>query len=300
MNALVTRLMAKDPEDRYASADDLADDLWRISRGREPTVAPVAAATTRLQHAPIAASSPTRRVPASRPSPVRRRRRRIPWFLILVAALLFFLGTLGLLRSVMGPDFANGWFDFLGENNPHAGPPVPQKVKVPEVVGLPIAEARRRLTGAGLKVGQISSFSNNNVAAGRVIASGVEAGTPVDRGTAINLDVSTGPPPVSSPSPTATAQSSPTATATASPTAAAQPAPQQTRQPARQPRGARNVPAAGQKNGAASASPNATAEPGAAEGKGANQGVGRPEGNSGPGGNSSSGNSGPGSGKGKN
>src|ERR687897_485252 len=32
MNALVTRLMAKDPEDRYASADELADDLWKISR----------------------------------------------------------------------------------------------------------------------------------------------------------------------------------------------------------------------------------------------------------------------------
>src|SRR5215218_2089960 len=116
MNALVTRLMAKNPEDRYASADDLADDLWKISRGREPTTAsPIVAATTRPQQAPVAASGPTRRVPASRPTPVRRRRRRIPWFLILVATILFFLGTMGILRSVMGPNFANGWFDFLGQ-----------------------------------------------------------------------------------------------------------------------------------------------------------------------------------------
>src|SRR5215204_5751203 len=49
MNALVTRLMAKDPEDRYASAEELADDLWKISRGREPTAAPGAAAPTRPQ-----------------------------------------------------------------------------------------------------------------------------------------------------------------------------------------------------------------------------------------------------------
>jgi eukaryotic-like serine/threonine-protein kinase len=290
MDALVTKLMAKDPEDRYASADELADDFWKISRGREPTAAPVAAAATRPQHAPVAASSPTRRVPASRPSPVRRRRRRIPWFLILVAALLFFLGTLALLRSVMGPDFANGWFDFLGqENNPQAGPSAPQTVRVPEVAGLTTSEARQRLTGAGLKVGQINSFPNNNVAAGRVIASGVAAGTPVDRGTEINLDVSTGPPPVSSPSPTATTQSSPTATATASPTAAAQPAQQEDRPTAQQPGGTGNVPAAGQNNGGASASPNATAEPGASEDKGAVQGLGNTEDNSGPGGNSGSG-----------
>ena len=180
MNALVTRLMAKDPEDRYASADELADDLWKISRGREPTAAPVIAAPTRPQHAPVATSSPTRRVPrgpAARPSPVRRRRRRIPWFLLLLAAILFFLGTIAMLRSVMGPDFANGWFDFLGqENNPQAGPSAPQTVRVPEVTGLTTSEARQRLTGAGLKVGQISSFPNNNVAAGRVIASGAATG----------------------------------------------------------------------------------------------------------------------------
>jgi hypothetical protein len=296
MNALVTRLMAKNPEDRYASADELADDLWRISRGREPTAVPVAAAApTRPQHAPVAASSPTRRAPAARPSPVRRRRRRIPWFLILLAAVLFFLGTIALLRS----GAANGWFDFLGQenNNPQAGPSAPQTVKVPDVAGLTTSEARQRITGAGLKVGKINSFPSANVAAGRVIASGVAAGTPVDPGTQINLDVSTGPPPVSSPSPTATAQPSPTATATASPTAAAQPAPQEDRQTARQPRGAGNAPAAGQNNRANSASPNSTAAPGQLEDKGAKQGVGAKNGNIGPGGNS--GNSGPGSGKGK-
>jgi eukaryotic-like serine/threonine-protein kinase len=298
MNALVTRLMAKDPEDRYASADELADDLWKISRGREPTAAvvtaaAVAAAPTRPQHAP--ASSPTRRVPASSPSSVRRRRRRIPWFLVLLAAILFFLGTLAFLRSVMGPDFASGWFDFLGqENNPQSGPSAPRTVKVPEVTGLTTAEARQRLTGAGLKVGQINSFSSSNVAAGRVIASGYNAGTQVPRGTEVNLDVSTGPQPVSSPTPTATAQSSPEPANTATPTATAQPSQQEDRPTVRQPRGRENVPTAGQQNGAASASPNATVTPGKLEDKGAQQRA--TETNSGPGGNS--GNSGTGSGEG--
>jgi serine/threonine-protein kinase len=295
MNALVTRLMAKNPDDRYATADELADDLWNISRGREPTgvtaaAPPVAAATTRRQQAPVAAPSPTRRVPASRPAPIRRRRRRIPWFLILVAAILFFLGTMGVLRSVMGPNFANGWFDFLGqENNPQAGPSAPQDVKVPEVAGLTTAEARQRLTDAGLEVGRINSFPSANVAAGRVIASGYSAGTQVPRGTEVNLDLSTGPQPAPSPSPTATAQPSPEPANTATSSAAAQPSPKQNRQPARQPGRAGKVPEAGPNNGAASANPNATAKPGASHGRGPKQGVGTLEDNSGPGGNSGSG-----------
>jgi eukaryotic-like serine/threonine-protein kinase len=285
MNALVTRLMAKNPEDRYASADELADDLWKISRGREPTAAPVAAAPTRPQRAPVAASNPTTRVPPARPAPARRR-RRFPWLMLVVAAILFILGTLAILQR----------FDFLGQNNnPQARPSAPQTVKVPEVVGLTTAEARQRLTGAGLEVGQINSFPSANVAAGRVIASGYSAGTQVPRGTEVNLDVSTGPPPVSSPSPTATAQPSPEPANTASPSAAAQPSQQEDRQTARQPRGAGNVPAAGQKNGATSASPNATAAPGELEDKAAKNGIVKAKDNSGPGGNS-----GPGSGKGKN
>src|SRR5918912_169517 len=42
MNALITRLMAKNPEDRYASANELADDLRRVNRGLEPVAAGVA------------------------------------------------------------------------------------------------------------------------------------------------------------------------------------------------------------------------------------------------------------------
>src|ERR671916_549263 len=39
MNALVTKLMAKDPEVRYADAEELANDLWRVNRGLRPVAA---------------------------------------------------------------------------------------------------------------------------------------------------------------------------------------------------------------------------------------------------------------------
>ena len=49
---------------------------------------------------------------------------RIPWLLIVVAAILFFLGTFGILQAVMGPNSTNGWFDFSGEDkNPQASLP---------------------------------------------------------------------------------------------------------------------------------------------------------------------------------
>src|ERR671921_710594 len=50
MNALVTKLLAKDPEDRYADADELANDLWRVNRGLEPVAAGGGARTRPRPH----------------------------------------------------------------------------------------------------------------------------------------------------------------------------------------------------------------------------------------------------------
>src|SRR5215210_433315 len=166
MNALVIKLMAKDPEDRYASAGELADDLWRISRGLAPTAAPVGVATARTQRAPVAPPTRTNRAPAASPAPVRRR-KRFPWLLLVVAAILVFLGTFGILNRIMGPNSTDGWFDFLGENNsPQAPPSVSQNVTVPQVAGLTVAAARRELEDAGLKVGLTNEIPSNEVAAG--------------------------------------------------------------------------------------------------------------------------------------
>jgi eukaryotic-like serine/threonine-protein kinase len=296
MNALVTRLMAKDPEDRYASADELADDLRRISSGFPPTAVPARMATPRPRRTQVVPSSRTSEAQTTRRAPVRRR-RRIPWLLILVAAILVFLGTYGILTNVMGPNSTNGWFGAFGGNeNPPAPQPASQTVKVPRVTGLTTAEAKSKLIGAGLKVGIISQKQSTTIAAGRVITPGYPEGARVDRGTAVNLTVSSGSPPAPSPSPTASAQSSPTATSTAAPSATAQPSPQQDRRPPRQPANTQNAPTTKKNPVSASSTPSTRA--GGLEDKRARQAAGQGNGNSGPGG--SSGNSGPGGGKGKN
>src|ERR687890_221608 len=245
MNALVTKLLAKDQEDRYADAEELADDLWRVKRGLEP----VAAGVGRKQ-----GPGGQRNVPAStnvtsemhrpRPGPVPyRRRRRLPWLLIALAVILFTLGVLGSVKAVLGPDAMKGWFDvFQGDKRSPGQPAGPEKVKVPEVNGLTRSTAEKRFTDAGLEVGKVSSFPSDSVAAGRVIEPGIVAGTPVEPGTDVNLTISSGPQPSSSASSSASAQSSPESGATASASASAQPAPREDRQAVQTPAAGANDP----------------------------------------------------------
>jgi eukaryotic-like serine/threonine-protein kinase len=236
MNALVTKLLSKDPEDRYADADELADDLWRVNRG----LGPVAAGVGRkqgpsTQHNAVASPNVTSEMQRHRPGPVipYRRRRRLPWSLIALAAILFTLGVLGSVQAVLGPDAMKGWFDvFQGDKRSPGQPAGSEKVKVPEVDGLTSSAAEKRLTGSGLEVGKVTSFPSDSIAAGRVIEPGIVAGTPVEPGTDVNLTISSGPQPTSSGSSSASAQSSsqPGASTSASSSASAQPTPREDRQ----------------------------------------------------------------------
>src|SRR5215216_630235 len=211
MNALVTKLLAKDAEDRYADADELADDLWRVNRGLEPVAAGVGRKQgVGTQRTALTSPNFTSDLHRPRPGPLPyRRRRRLPWLLIALAAILFTLGVLGSVQAVLGSDAMKGWFDVFQGGERSAGQPAgPEKVKVPEVDGLTKRVAKKRLTDAGLQVGKVTSFPSDSVAAGRIIEPGIVAGTPVEPGTDVNLTISSGPQPSSSASSSASAQSS--------------------------------------------------------------------------------------------
>ena len=249
MNALVTKLLAKDPEDRYADADELADDLWRVNRGLEPVAAGVGRKQgVGTQRTALTSANITSDLHRSRPGPVPyRRRRRLPWLLIALAAILFTLGVLGSVQAVLGSDAMKGWFDVFQGGERSAGQPAgPEKVKVPEVDGLTRSVAKKRLNDVGLEVGKVTSFPSDSVAAGRIIEPGIVAGTPVEPGTDVNLTISSGPQPSSSASSSASAQSSsePGASASASASASAQPAPREDRQVVQTPAAGVNGPRA--------------------------------------------------------
>ena len=235
MNAVVTKLLAIDPEDGYAGADELADDHRRVNRGLDPVAASIGRPQKpRTQRTALTSPNPSREMPKPRPAP-KRRRRGLPWLLIAVVAILFTLGILGGLQAVVGPDAMKGWFDvFAGNEQPPRQPAGPEKVEVPEVAGLTRSVAEHRLNVAGLEVGQVSSFPSDDVPAGRIISQGFSAGTSVEQGTQVNLDVSSGPQPVSSASSSASAPSSDEpGAASASSSASAQPAQREDRRAVR-------------------------------------------------------------------
>ncbi len=85
INAITLRLLAKDPEDRYASDSELIEDLERVSAGLDPS-----GATTEMMPHAIAAT--TRINPLPPPQRMhrnkKRRRRAAPLLLALLALLV--------------------------------------------------------------------------------------------------------------------------------------------------------------------------------------------------------------------
>jgi eukaryotic-like serine/threonine-protein kinase len=206
LDALVVKLLAKDPEDRYASATSLAEDLRRVCDGLPPqaagfgddTTAQIPHDTKKMRLAPTAA--PRRRASDPPASLGRRRALVVP-----LVALVVGMALLGGLMWTLGWGISN-------QGNPKAT--VAERVEVPNVVGLSQDEAQKRLKEMGLRLGSQDEAPSDKVAAGAVIAQDPAARTEVDRGRAVNVVISTGP--LQEPTPRA----SPSATATASPAAA--------------------------------------------------------------------------------
>jgi serine/threonine-protein kinase len=206
LDALVVKLLAKDPEDRYVSAASLSEDLRRVRDELPPLAARLEDGTTKQMSRdtgkahPAPTAAPGRRV-SDPPASLGRRGT-------LVVSLVAFLLGVVLLVSLA---WALGW----GTSN-QATPDevVAKRVEVPGVVGLSQDKAQKRLEKEGLKLGSQDEAPSGTVAENAVIEQDPVARTQVNRGSAVNVVISTGPPQEPTP------QASPSATATASPAAA--------------------------------------------------------------------------------
>ena len=191
MDALVMRLLATDPEDRYGSAGQLTKDLRRVREGLSPVVSSGDEATTAA--AGTGAAS-TLSAPASGATWQRSRGKRFP---ILAA-----LALLALLSVVGGAVGWNPLRDFgaasvpeilrgaPGEPSQRAGqkPSGPEEVKVPGVEGSTGQEARERLAEAGLKV-EVRRQESPEKEAGRVLEQSVPGGKEAEEDSKILLTV---------------------------------------------------------------------------------------------------------------
>ena len=126
INAVTCRLLAKDPEDRYASDAELIEDLERVGAGLEP-----ANATTEAMTRFMPATAPTRVGPPP-PYGDRRsgkRRRALPLVLALLALLILV-------------PLALAGYNYLQDGQQEEQVP---RIAVPDLVGTTVEEAEARV-----------------------------------------------------------------------------------------------------------------------------------------------------------
>jgi eukaryotic-like serine/threonine-protein kinase len=172
MDRIVLTAMAKDPNRRYQSAEDLRADLLRFERGRPlvggPNLPPVAPEPPTLASMP---ATPVHRPVATQPARPRRRWGAAVTVGIAFVLLLALIGVL-LVQSDFGKTTA-------------AGP----KADVPIVVGQPFSQAEATLVGQHFKVVRVDDPNSDQVA-DQVLDQQPEAGSRVAKGSTVTLTVS--------------------------------------------------------------------------------------------------------------
>jgi beta-lactam-binding protein with PASTA domain/predicted Ser/Thr protein kinase len=171
LESVVMKSMAKNPANRYQTADELRQDLGRVLQGLPTMATPVMGDTT--EH--IARTQPEGTAVMTRapPGAEEERRRRI-WPIILISLLvlgLIALAAFFLVRSLLEPTV--------------------QTVRVPDVVGEQEEDATRNLQNAGFRVNVEERFSGRP--RGEVFDQDPNAGERVDEGSEVTISVSKGP-----------------------------------------------------------------------------------------------------------
>jgi serine/threonine protein kinase len=169
LDAVVTKLLATNPEDRYGSSAELLGDLGRVRNGLPPVVAP---------------------------SPDGGRSRRSLWILASFAALIAVLGVVswGLLRDPGGSGAPRAEEGASEESpkGPERARPGHERVQVPAVKGLSEREARKRLAEAGFEVA-VRSQGSPDESTGEVLEQSEASGKRADEGSRIFLTIGEGP-----------------------------------------------------------------------------------------------------------
>jgi beta-lactam-binding protein with PASTA domain len=125
INAITLRLLAKNPEDRYASDSELIEDLERVSAGLDPS----GATTEMMPHAMAATTRLNPPAPPQRVNRNKKRRRRAPLLLVPVALLVL---------------VSLAWVGYSLLPDRQAGKEAPQ-LGVPDLVGMSLDGAREEV-----------------------------------------------------------------------------------------------------------------------------------------------------------
>ena len=167
VESVVMKAMAKNPGNRYQTAAEMRDDLLRAAAGRPVRATPILSAQDTTLLTPAASTAVLGTAP-----PERRGRRGLAYALLALATVAAFLGSMLLIRAIL--------------DNNQGG-----QVKVPDVRGGTVDQARQELSVIGLDVGDVTEqFSDKPV--GTVVDQDPLPNFTVRRGDDIALIVSKG------------------------------------------------------------------------------------------------------------
>jgi len=196
LDAIVMKLLSREPADRYGSASELVENLRRTRNGIPPasiSAGPIPSDAS--TDAPTMVLNPTASGGATGEVAVTSRRMTL-WIPILFAVLVCAVAIVGwgLLRTGSLPSVLGALGDKAG------GPPIgserakggPQEVEVPAVTGLGKQAARSRLEEAGLRVA-VRSQESSRENIDKVLQQSVAGDERTRKGSNIVLTVGGGP-----------------------------------------------------------------------------------------------------------
>jgi serine/threonine-protein kinase len=181
LDAILLKAMSKNPANRYQSAADMRSDLLRALAGQRVEATPVMGESekTAIIGAPVRGFGYADEDDWDGEDEEARRRKRRIIAIVSVLAVLLVAGVIAAAVLLSGDD--------------EPTTPSVEQVAVPRLVGMSQPDAEAAITGAGLKVGDISSEASSADDAGKVTDSNPASGAQVEKGSEVDLVIGAGP-----------------------------------------------------------------------------------------------------------